>query len=228
MRISSIRSWCRGRSSTIVVTSATRRPNAAAIASMFSATGRLRSILPRASGPTAIFRMYMSGSIWNEPPVARCDHRHRAASSTGDDARAFERIQREIDRLAPRTDLPSNSKRLGVSGRSDHDLALDGKLLERLLHPGAGRGLCPLLVGATEPARARERRALRHPRVALAQARPSGCLARLRNGFNCARHQTFWRRSAADSTSSMTAEVAPSRSWFEITGTPSFSARSTM
>ena len=53
-RISATRSSCRGRSSTIAVTSATRRPNASAIASRFSPTGRRRSIRPLATGPTAI------------------------------------------------------------------------------------------------------------------------------------------------------------------------------
>ena len=74
-RISSIRSWWRGRSSTIVVTSLTRRPNASAIASMFSAIGRPREIEPRARGPTAILRMYISGSSRIRPgsPTASID-----------------------------------------------------------------------------------------------------------------------------------------------------------
>src|SRR5581483_10537058 len=59
----------------IVVTSFTRRPNASAIASMFSPTGRCRSIAPRARGPTAILRMYMSGSSISCPgsPTAIID-----------------------------------------------------------------------------------------------------------------------------------------------------------
>ena len=74
-RISSIRSWWRGRSSTIVVTSLTIRPKASAIARMLSPTGFFRSIEPRAFGPTAILRMYMSGRRWNEPgsPTATID-----------------------------------------------------------------------------------------------------------------------------------------------------------
>ena len=42
---------------------------------MLSATGFFRSIEPRAFGPTAILRMYMSGSRWNEPgsPTATID-----------------------------------------------------------------------------------------------------------------------------------------------------------
>ena len=74
-RMSSIRSWCRARSSTIVVTSFGRRPNASAIARMLSPIGFRRSIEPRARGPTAILRTYMSGRLINEPgsPTAIID-----------------------------------------------------------------------------------------------------------------------------------------------------------
>src|SRR6266487_952749 len=74
-RISSIRSWWRGRSRTIVVTSLTLRPKASAIPRMFSATGRRRSIAARARGPTASLRMYMSGKVCSEPgsPTAIMD-----------------------------------------------------------------------------------------------------------------------------------------------------------
>ena len=43
------------------------RPKASAIARMFSPTGRSRSIFPRARGPTAILRMYMSGTVSSDP-----------------------------------------------------------------------------------------------------------------------------------------------------------------
>src|SRR6266508_1334985 len=73
--ISSISSCWRGRSSTIAVMSFGRRPNTSAIASMFSAIGRPRSIRSRAAGPTAILRMYMSGSGMSESgsPTATID-----------------------------------------------------------------------------------------------------------------------------------------------------------
>ena len=103
-RISSIRSWWRGRSRTIVVTSFTRRPNASAIAWMFSPTGRIRSIAPRALGPTAIFRMYMSGSVMKLAGIADGDHRHRAVAAARDDAAALERVEREVDLRAARAD----------------------------------------------------------------------------------------------------------------------------
>ena len=49
--------------------------NIAAIARMLSPTGFVRSIEPRALGPTAILRMYMSGRRGNEPgsPTATID-----------------------------------------------------------------------------------------------------------------------------------------------------------
>src|SRR5919197_1744117 len=74
-RMSSIRSWWRGRSRTIVVMSFGRLPNASAIACTFSPIGFSRSIEPRARGPTAIFRMYMSGRFRREPrsPTAIID-----------------------------------------------------------------------------------------------------------------------------------------------------------
>ena len=51
------------------------RPNASAIAATLSATGRVRSILPFARGPTAIRRMYMSGRRSSDPggPTAIID-----------------------------------------------------------------------------------------------------------------------------------------------------------
>src|SRR4249919_480114 len=66
-RISATRSSWRGRSSTIAVMSPTCRPNASAIAARFSPTGRRRSIRPLATGPTAIFFMYMRGSGVSPP-----------------------------------------------------------------------------------------------------------------------------------------------------------------
>ncbi len=51
------------------------RPNASATAATFSATGFVRSIRSRARGPTAIRRMYMSGSFRSESggPTASID-----------------------------------------------------------------------------------------------------------------------------------------------------------
>ena len=101
-RISSTRSWWRGRSSTIVVMSATLRPKASAIAWTLCAIGWRRSMRPRATGPTAILRMYMSGRVWNEPGLADGDHAHRAAAAAGHDAGSLERVERQVDRRGRR------------------------------------------------------------------------------------------------------------------------------
>src|SRR6266498_437810 len=224
-RISSIRSWWRGRSRTIVVTSATRRPNASAIASMFSSTGRLRSIFPRADGHLA--HVHVRQGL-ERAGIAGRDHGHGPACSPSNDARALERIEREIGRLAPHADPHSGGELLGVFGGADHDLAVDRQLLESLLHTGAGRLLRPGLIRAAQPTGTGERRTFGDARVALAQTEPGGTGLGVALFADELRHQTFWSWSAADRTSSMTSEVAPSRSRLAITGTPSFSARSTM
>ena len=56
-RMSRIRSAWRGRSSTITVTSSLRRPLALATALMLCSTGASMSMVPAASGPTAILSM---------------------------------------------------------------------------------------------------------------------------------------------------------------------------
>jgi hypothetical protein len=43
------------------------RPNASAIARTLSPTGRRRSIFPRATGPTAVLRMYIWGRLGKLP-----------------------------------------------------------------------------------------------------------------------------------------------------------------
>jgi hypothetical protein len=78
----------------------------------------------------------------------------------------------EIDRLAPDADVHASRELHRFLGGTDHDVAVDRQLLESLLHPVAGRLLRARLVCPSEPAGARERRALRHPRVALAEAGP--------------------------------------------------------
>ena len=120
-RISSIRSWWRGRSRTIVVTSLTIRPYASAIARMLSATGAESEMRPRARGPTAILRMYMSGSDGIEPRGADGDHRDRVVAAARDHAPPLERIEREVDLVAARADLRPDRELLGALRRADHD-----------------------------------------------------------------------------------------------------------
>jgi hypothetical protein len=66
-RISSTRSWWRGRSRTIAVMSRVFRPKASAIALTLSPMGRRRSMWLRATGPTAILRMYIWGKLGKLP-----------------------------------------------------------------------------------------------------------------------------------------------------------------
>ena len=229
-RISSIRSWWRGRSRTIVVTSPTLRPNAAAIASMFSATGRLRSILPRATGPTAIFRMYMSGRVGNEPlgPAAIIDiaplppRATMLTPSSGSRARSAGSPPAPI--RAPAASSPASSEAPMTMCPSI------GSCSRASCIPEPAGFLCALLVGPSEPSRAGQRGALCDARIALAEARPRDRGLALGLGLYSGElcHPTLCNLSAALSTSSITAWVAPSRSLFPITGTPSFSARSTM
>src|SRR5262249_40503726 len=147
------------------------------------------------------------------------DHRHRAPSAARDDSDALERVEREVGRLAVDPDALARAEAVrGVAG-TDHDVPIDRKLLERFEHSGARGLLGALRVGAAEPTGARQRGPLRHARVALAQAGPAGRLLLLGNRFDSFGHQTRCNRSAALNTSSRTADVAPSRSLFQITGT---------
>ena len=86
------------------------------------------------------------------------------------------------------------------------------------------------LVGPAQPARARERGALRHARVALAEAELAArgverLLARV--GLDVG-HGTACSRSADESTSSITAAVVCSALTLSMTGVAFRSARATM
>ena len=143
---------------------------------------------------------------------------------------AFERVEGEIGSVAAGSDSRAGRKLLLLGRGADDDVPVDGQLLERLLHAGACGLLCTFLVGAPKPTGTRESGALGHAGIALAEAgtrgRGPGLHRDLRSGQ--LGHPTFCKLSAAVSTSSITSEVAPSRCLLSITGTPSFSARSTM
>ena len=107
---------------------------------------------PRATGPTAIFRMYMSGSDGIEPrgdaaiiETAFVPPRATTARpSSGSSARSYSSPPAPIDE--PGRQL------LGLLVPADHDLAADRHLLERDARPRERRLLGGLLVGAAEPA----------------------------------------------------------------------------
>ena len=131
-RISSIRSWWRGRSRTIVVMSLTFRPKASAIARTFSATGSARSMSPaRARADGHLAHVHVAAARRASRAVADGDHRHRAVAAARDDAAALERIEREVDLLAARADRSADRELVGALGRADDDVAVDRQLLER-------------------------------------------------------------------------------------------------
>src|SRR5919112_683842 len=104
-----------------------RRPNASAIARTLSARGLSRSIDPRARGPTAILRMYMSGRFNSEP-----------VSPTA----PFERIECEVDLRPTRANrLADMERRILVRG-ADHDPAFDRKVVEHAAHRVGGILVC--------------------------------------------------------------------------------------
>ena len=111
-----------------------RRPNASAMASMLCATGARRSILPRARGPTAILRMYMSGSVWSEPRGDDREHRHGAARAPGDDAAALDRVDAPgRPPRRPRPTCTAGRQLVRVLG-ADDDVPVDRLQVERVAH----------------------------------------------------------------------------------------------
>ena len=96
-RISSIRSWWRGRSRTIVVMSLGLRPKASAMARMFSPTGSQGRSCPLATGPTAILRMYTCGKAREAARLADRDHGHRTVVAAGLNATPLERVDGQVD-----------------------------------------------------------------------------------------------------------------------------------
>ena len=143
------------------------------------------------------------------------EHRDRTDAAPRDDASSLDRVEREVDAIAACADLSSRCERL-AGPRADHDPPVDRHLVERGLHP-VRRGLLGcLLVGAAEPARARERGPLRRPRVASAHA----VRHRVTRGY------ARTSRSAVDSTRSRTSPIAWSSVVFMITGTSQRRARS--
>ncbi len=211
--------------------SPTVRPNASAIAWMFSPDRALEVDLAardRADGHLA--HVHVRQRL-ERAGLAGGDHRHRAAAAAGHDPAALERIDRKVDPLATATDLLFGLKQLPLSGGANDDLAGDRQQLELLAHPRGGGFLRRNLVGSAEPAGTRQRCPLSRACVALAKAVGRGGaldLDRLGIGDDVGHARTLCVSSAAARTSSSTPPIALSRSLFSITGTPSSCARSTM
>ena len=195
---------------------------------MFSPTGRSRSICPRARGPTAILRMYMSGSVGSVPGGADGDHRDRAVAAARDDAAALERVEREVDRARRRRRSRPAPRLLARPRRAPITIVpVDRQLLERARAcprtrpppPRPGRR-------GRASARRRGRRArsrARSSRRGRARADCSCSTVRLPSPsdplqpFGAAQHELHHRRRSR----------APC-CLFSITGTPLRCARSTM
>ena len=221
--ISSIRSWCRGRSRTIAVMSLTIRSYASAIARMLSPTGRVRSIWPRARGPTAIFRMYMSGSDGIEPRGAAAiieiafvpPRATTARPSSGSSARSnssppapmtVPAASCSASSCAPITTLPLIGICSSAFRAAVNDASSAASLSARPSHRAPG-----------------ERRPLGHARERLALALRPVLLGRrgLAGRLFDLRHRGSRKRSAASITSPITPSIARSTFAFSTTGTPS-------
>ena len=203
-RISSTRSWCRGRSSTIVVMSFARRPNASAIDSTFSRDRAVDVDLPARARPDRHLAHVHVGQRDERSRLADRDHRHRAVAAARDDAAALERVDREVDVPAAEPEDGAVRER-ALLLPADHDAPLDRQLVERARHARDRRLLGGLRVVAAEPPRGRERRALGRAREGLAEARlaPADRLlaGRLLDGLG----HTVSSSAALSSTSSITA-----------------------
>ena len=160
-----------GLSSTIAVMSFGLRPKASATAATFSAIGARRSMRPRATGPTAIFRMYMSGNAGSVSGSTRGDHRHRAGAH-----RAPRPLRLRADR--PRRCIaspPRPSRSIGGSGSSfsgctDHDRCVGGQSVERTKHR-LGRSVARAsLVASPKPTTGDDRSLFGDGRIRLADA----------------------------------------------------------
>ena len=161
--------------------------------------------------------------------LADRDHRHRPSPAPRDHTTSFQGVERQIDLLAAGSHALSPREGLVlVRTGADHDVTVDRQVLERGPHRLRGVALGALLVGPPQPARPRQRRSLRRPRVALTEAVPVECRAFALPDRCGLRHPTFSNCSALSSTSSIACAIASSMLLFSITGTPAFSARPTM
>ena len=160
-RISSIRSWCRGRSRTIAVTSFDDPAEGVG--------DRADVVADRARQADPAARARPDRHL---PHVHVGERRHRAGGAAAiieiaplppraNTAAPLERVEREVDLLPARADACRPSS-CSASSRAPITIRpLIGRLLERRLRPENDASSARLLVGAAEPARSRERGPLR-------------------------------------------------------------------
>ena len=133
-RISAIRSSWRGRSSTIAVMSATRRPNASAIASRFSPTGRAQvDAAPGNRADRHLLHVH-ARHRGHAAGVAGGEDRQRADAAAGDHAGALDRVERQVELTAAAAHArPRRAARWPVLGRGrSPPVPVIGSSVERL------------------------------------------------------------------------------------------------
>ena len=88
-----------------------------------SATGRREVDPPARGGPDRHLPHVHLGQARQRPGVADRDHRHRAVAAAGNDARALERVDGEVDRLAAaaRRARPDGERPALLLPGADHD-----------------------------------------------------------------------------------------------------------
>ena len=122
--------------------SLTPRPSAAAIRRRFSAGGAVMSTLPATTGPTHELLHVAVGRVEQPAALGGRQHGDRARLPVGDQVRALQRVDRDVDlgRLAdgrgrvadPLADVEHRG--LVALALADHDPGVDGDLVEGPAH----------------------------------------------------------------------------------------------
>ena len=168
-RTSSISDSWRGRSRMTIVMSLTRRPSASAIRPMFSVGLSRMSTLPATTGPTQSFSRYVSGA-WVRPPFSDAARTVIAfALAVGDEVRALERIDGDVDLgdvvLVVPADLLADEqhRRLVALALADDDRAGELDLVHRPAHRLDRGAVGVVLLASAHEAGGGQRRRLGDP-----------------------------------------------------------------
>ena len=157
-------------------------PLRSATSASVSGSGRSRSSRSAISGPPAIFSMYTHGPGSNIVPRSdKSDHRERTRHPERRQARALERIDRDVDlgRGAVADLLAVEQHRgLVLLPLADHDDAVHRHRVEHVAHRVDGGLVGALLVAAPDHPRGRQRRRLgdAHQLEREVAVRPAGNL----------------------------------------------------